>query len=272
MPELPEIVNIGRQMKRSIRGKRITDLEVTQPRCLNMPVKKFRRIVGKTVGETDARGKWLFTRIHPDDNLMLNLGMGGDLIYHRGSATVPKKYQFKLVFEDQTQLTTTFSWFGYIHLASDMDLQKHKMTSKLGISPIDKAFTLGRLSSLMSERRGAIKGFLLDQKNVAGIGNVYVQDILFRARLHPLRMIQTLTDSQKEALHRSIRQVLNQGIRLGGLIYERDLYGRHGKYGPEYYLVAYKTDEPCPLCKTSIVKIRTGSTASYICPACQMLE
>ncbi len=95
---------------------------------------------------------------------------------------------------------------------------------------------------------------------------------LAKPALHPLRMIQTLTDSQKEALHRSIRQVLNQGIRLGGLIYERDLYGRHGKYGPEYYLVAYKTDEPCPLCKTSIVKIRTGSTASYICPACQMLE
>jgi len=272
MPELPEIVNIGRQMKKRLRGKGITDLEMTQPRCLNVPVRKFRRIVGKTVGETDARGKWLFTRLHPDDNLLLNLGMGGDLLYHRNTATVPKKYQLRMVFDDKTQLTITFSWFGYIHLASNRELQKHKMTSKLGISPVDKTFTAGKLSSLMSGRRGAIKSFLLDQKNIAGIGNVYVQDILFRARLHPLRMIQTLADSEKKALHRSIRQVLNQGIRLGGLKYERDLFGRLGKYGPEHYLVAYKTDEPCPLCRTPIVKMRTGSTASYICPACQMLE
>jgi len=145
------------------------------------------------------------------------------------------------------------------------------MTNKLGVSPIDKRFTLGNLASSLSGRRGAIKGFLLDQKNVAGIGNVYVQDILFKANLHPLRMIQTLTEPEVEALHRSIREVLNQSIRLGGLKYERDLYGRYGKFGPEHFLVGYKTKEPCPVCRTKIVKIKTGSTASYICPKCQKL-
>jgi formamidopyrimidine-DNA glycosylase len=100
---------------------------------------------------------------------------------------------------------------------------------------------------------------------------VYVQDILFKARLHPLRMTQTLTESEIEALHRSTCEALNQSIRLGGLKYERDLHGRYGKYGPEHFLVAYKTDKPCPVCKTAIVKIRTGSTASYICPKCQKL-
>jgi len=221
--------------------------------------------------ETSAHGKWLFTRLDPNDNLLLNLGMGGDLRYHRNEVTLPKKYQLRLTFHDETELTATFSWFGYIHLASTKELPKHKMTNKLGVSPIDKGFTPESLASLLSGKRGAIKSFLLDQKNIAGIGNVYVQDILFKAKLHPLRMTQTLTASEIEALYRSIREVLNQSIRLGGLKYERDLYGRHGKFGPEHFLVGYRTKEPCPVCKTRIVKIKTGSTASYICPRCQRL-
>ncbi len=269
MPELPEIANLAQQMMEQLKGKRIAQLHLTQPRCLNMPVKKFRRIVGKTVKETNARGKWLFTDLDPDDNLLLNLGMGGDLLYHEDNTTLPKKYQLRLTFDDQTEVTATFSWFGYIHLASDKELPKHKMTNKLGISPLDREFTAEKLASLLSGRRGAIKSFLLNQKNVAGIGNVYVQDILFKARLHPLRMIPTLTEPEIEALHQSTQEVLNLSIRLRGLKYERDLHGRYGKYGPEYYLVAYKTGEPCPVCKTAILKIRTGSTASYICPKCQ---
>jgi formamidopyrimidine-DNA glycosylase len=271
MPELPEITNLARQMTKQLMGKRISAVDVTQPKCLNVSVKKFRRIVGKTFEETNGRGKWLFTHLHPDDNLLLNLGMGGDLRYHRNDATLPKKCQLRLIFNDKTKLTVAFFWFGYIHIASDGELPKHKMTNKLGMSPISKEFTVEKLASLLSRRRGAIKSFLLNQKNVAGIGNVYVQDPLFKAKLHPLRPIQTLTEPEIEALHRSLDEVLNQSIRLGGLKYERDLYGRHGKYGPEHFLVAYKTHEPCPICKTAIEKIKTGSTASYICPDCQKL-
>jgi formamidopyrimidine-DNA glycosylase len=166
-------------------------------------------------------------------------------------------------------LTIAFFWFGYVHLASDKELSKHKMTSKLGTNPLDAEFTLERFGRLLSGRRGAIKSFLLDQENLAGIGNVYVQDPLFKARLHPLRQIQSLSESEIEALHRSIREVLDRSVRLGGLKYERDLHGHPGKYGPRQFLVAYKTNEPCPKCKTKIRKIRTGSTASYICPKCQ---
>ena len=268
MPELPEIANLARQMTKQLKGKRITDIGLTQPKCLNISVKKFQRISGKRIGETNARGKWLFTRLSPDDNLLLNLGMGGDLRYHKHDDTLPKKHQLRLTFDDKTKLTVSFFWFGYIHTASDKDLPKHKMTSKLGISPIDNEFTVEKLGSLLSGRRGAIKSFLLNQKHVAGIGNVYVQDPLFMARL-PLRMTQTLTEREIEALHRSVCEVLNQSIRLGGLKYERDLYGRTGRFGPEHFLVAYKTNEPCPIYKTAIAKIKTGSTASYICPNCQ---
>ncbi len=270
MPELPEIMNLARQMTRRLARKRISQVELKQPKCLNMlPDRARRRMIKKTMGVTNAHGKWLFTHLEPRENLLLNLGMGGDLRYHKNADMLPEKRQLRLTFSDGTELTASFWWFGYIHVASDDELPEHRMTGKLGISPIDEEFTVEKLSSILSGRRGAIKSFLLDQKNIAGIGNVYVQDILFRARLHPLRAIKTLRESDIHALHQSIRDVLNESIKLGGLRYERDLYGRSGRYGLEHYMVAYKPGKPCPICKTKVKKIRTGSTASYICPRCQ---
>jgi formamidopyrimidine-DNA glycosylase len=270
MPELPEIVNLADQMRATLTAKRITGVELAQPKCLNIPPDTFRsRVLNKRIGTTSARGKWLFTRLEPSENLMLNLGMGGDLLYHNDAKTVPKKRQFRLTFSDATELTATFWWFGYVHLSSDQDLPRHSMTARLGISPIEEEFTLDRFSSMLSGRRGAIKSYLMAQKNIAGIGNVYIQDILFGARIHPLREIQKLTPVQIRGLHRSIRSILSRSIRLGGLKYERDLHGQNGRFGPGQFKVGYKTGKPCPSCGTKVKKIRTGSTASYICPKCQ---
>jgi len=270
VPELPEIAILAKQMTRQLKGKQIADVNVTQPKCLNISPKRFRRIVGKRIKETTSKGKWLFTDLHPDV-LLLNLGMGGDLIYHKNEATIPQKYQFRVTFKDDSALTASFFWFGYIHLVPEKDLLKHSMTGKLGISALDKNLTAEKFVSLLSGRRGAIKTFLLDQENISGIGNVYVQDPLFKARIHPFRLIPTLSQNEIHALHKSMQEVLSQSIGLGGLRYERDLNGRNGHYGPEHFLVAYKTGKPCPVCRTRIAKIRTGSTASYICPHCQKL-
>jgi len=270
MPELPEIANLAKQMTKQLSGKRIADVNVTQPKCLNISPKKFRRVIGKRINDTTAKGKWLFTNLHPDI-LLLNLGMGGDLIYHKNAATIPQKYQLRITFKDESALTASFFWFGYIHLVAEKELPKHKMTNRLGISALDKELTAERFASLLSGRRGAIKSFLLDQRNISGIGNVYVQDPLFKARIHPLRLIPTLTPREIQALHQSIKEVLSQALGLGGLRYERNLNGRNGNYGPENFLVAYKTGKPCPVCRTRIAKIRTGSTASYICSSCQKL-
>jgi len=270
VPELPEIAILAKQMTKQLKGKRVADVNLTQPKCLNIPTRKFRRVVGKRINETSAKGKWLFTNLQPDV-LLINLGMGGDLIYHKNEATIPQKYQLRITFKDESALTASFFWFGYIHLVPEKGLPKHSMTGKLGISALDKELTAEKFASMLSKRRGAIKTFLLDQGNISGIGNVYVQDPLFKAKIHPLRLIPTLTQDEIHTLHRSIREVLNQSLGLGGLRYERDLYGRNGHYGPEHFLVAYKTGKPCPVCRTRITKIRTGSTASYICPHCQKL-
>lgn len=273
MPELPEIAVIANQMNEEIVGRRIAEVEVRQPRILNVPIPEFAEAAkGKIINNVSGRGKWLFVKLDPAYFMLINLGMGGDLIHFVPDDELPEKYQFKLTFSDGSGFTLRFSWFGFVHLLPEKDLHRHRMTGHLGPSAMDEVFTVEYFKELLAGRRGRIKSFLLDQKKLAGIGNVYIQDILFKARLHPNRKIPTLSEKEIESLCDAIRSVLNRSIQLGGLAYEKDFYGRYGRFTGDEFLVGYKTGSPCPECGTNIVKIKTGSTSSYICPSCQLLE
>jgi len=273
LPELPEIAVIARQMNKEIAGKRIADIEARQPKNLDMPVKEFVKTAkGKTVNNVSSKGKWIFIKLDPAYYMLINRGMNADLLYFTPNQKLPEKYQFKLTFTDKTGFTIQFQWFGYIHLVPEKNLNKHKLIAQLGISPIDKEFTLEHFKNLLANKKTGIKSFLIDQKNVAGIGNVYIQDILFKAKLHPNRKISTLSEKEINDLYNAIRDILNRSIQLGGLAYEKDFYGQKGKLTINEFLVGYKTGKPCPTCKTSIEKIKTGSTSSYICSKCQPLK
>jgi formamidopyrimidine-DNA glycosylase len=273
MPELPEIALIARQMNKEITGKRISDVESRQPKNLNMPVAKFVKTAeGKTVKTVTSKGKWIFIKLDLAYYMLINRGMNADLLHFTPNQKLPPKYQFKLTFSDKTGFTIQFQWFGYIHLVPEKDLTKHKLTARLGISPTDEKFTIEHFEKLLANRKARIKNFLLNQKNIAGIGNVYIQDILFRAKLHPNRKISTLTEKEITNLYNAIQTILNHSIKLGGLAYEKDFYGQKGKLTINEFLVGYKTGKPCPICKTPIIKIKTGSTSSYTCPKCQPLK
>jgi len=273
LPELPEITVIAKQMDKETRGKRIADIEAKQPKNLNMPVQQFAKAAkGKTVKGVSNHGKWLFAELDPQYLLLTNLGMGAELLYFTPKQKLPEKYHFRLTFTDKTGFTAHFWWFGYIHLVPKNELAKHKMASQLGISPMQEEFTLERFKRMLLGKKTGIKSFLLDQKNVAGIGNVYIQDILFKARLHPNRKIPSLSEEEINALYEAIRDVLGRSIKAGGAAFEVDFYGHKGKFTATDFLVGYKAGKPCPECNTPIEKIRTGTTASYICPKCQKLE
>jgi len=273
MPELPEITVIARQMDKEIAGKRIADIEAKQPKNLNIPVPEFTEIArGKTVKKVSSKGKWIFIKLDPAYCMLINLGMNADLLYFTSNQKPPEKYQFKLTFTDKTGFTIQFQWFGYIHLINEKDLSKHKLTAQLGISPTNEEFTLEHFKGLLGSKKAGVKSFLLDQKNMAGIGNVYVQDILFEAKLHPNRKISTLSEKKINDLYNAILDVVNRSIRLGGLAYEKDFYGQKGRFTINEFLVGYKTGKPCPTCNTPIEKIKTGSTSSYICQKCQQLK
>lgn len=273
MPELPEITVIAKQMDKELSGKSVANVEIAQPKILNTNVSEFARtLANKTVVNVSSVGKWLFIKLDPDYYLLISLGMGADLIFVGKKSQRLGRFQFRLVFDDETGLTAHFWWFGYVHLVHSEKLAEHKMTAALGKSPIDEKFTLIYFRKLIAGRKGAVKSFLLNQKNVAGIGNVYIQDILFKAKLHPKRDVSDLTENEIKSLYDSIHKVLNSSIDLGGLAYERDFYGRRGKFSNEKFLVAYRQGKPCPICGICIEKIKTGSTSSYVCPKCQKLN
>lgn len=271
--ELPELAVLAKQMVKEIVGRQIVRVEVANPKCLNIPFERFQGILtGNTIKSVENRGKWLFIRLDNDQVLLFNPGMGVDLIHFSQKDILPEKYHIRFVLDNETGFTIRVWWFCYLHIVPADKLNEHRLTAKLGITPLDIEFTFDYFRQLLDSRRGNIKTFLLDQKNIAGIGNVYIQDILFNSKIHPSRKIISLIDSEIEALYESIRSVLNQSIGLGGLAYEKDFYGNKGRYGKEQFKIAYKSGESCPVCKTLIQKIRTGPTSSFICPNCQPLK
>ena len=268
--ELPEIVILSGQMDEALRGKTIVRVEVANPKCLNMPLDEFRAaLVGRTVEAVEPRGKWVFISLDGGLRLLYNTGMGADTLYFRDEARAPEKYHQKVVFSDGSGFTVRVYWFSYLHLVHRNRLGEHRLTAGMGLSPLDPAFTLSRFRELLDGKRKAVKGLLMDQRVVAGIGNVYIHDPLFLAGIHPLRKANTLTDAETGKLYDSIRLVLNESLKAGGLAYERNFHGAIGGYGKGSYRVAYREGEPCPVCGTVIEKIKTGSTSSYICPRCQ---
>ncbi len=270
MPELPEIIVLSKQMNNEINGKKIVEVEILQPKNLNIPVNEFiEKIVGCRIVSVKPRGKWLLIELSDELFLLINLGMGGDLLFFEAEGELPERYNFSMIFSDDSGFTIHFSWFGYIHLVEREKLKEHKMFGELALSPLDESFNLEYFRTLLKGRRGRIKSFLLNQRRVSGIGNVYVQDILFNARLHPNKKIEKISDSEVKDLFDSMIEVLTKSVELGGLAYERDFYGNRGKFSSQEFLVGYKTGKPCPVCSTTIEKMKIGSTASYICPTCQ---
>ena len=270
MPELPEIANLARQMDREFHGRRVADVDVVQPKCLNVPPGEFRRLlVRSTVNRVTSRGKWIFMDFDPGTTILLSLGMGGEVLFHEEGKPLPANRQSAILFEDGSAFSQHFWWFGYVHAVKTSEMASHTMTSSLGLNPLnDHELSLDAFERML-ERKGrtAIKTVLLDQKNVAGIGNVYIQDILFSAGLHPLRKTADVSPAERTALYGAIRSQLLNALELGGLAYEKDLYNQPGRF--KDFLVGYREGKPCPVCGTIVQKIRTGSTASFICPHCQ---
>ncbi len=266
MPELPEIATLARQLDERLPGKHIGAIEIVQPKCLNLPEEAFRSaLTGARLESAAYRGKWIL--VHSDRGwLLLNLGMGGEVLLTPADA-LPAKRRLVFAFEEGDCLSVNFWWFGSAHYVPEGELERHPQVGRLGPNAID--LDTARLAELLHGQRGALKAFLLDQERIAGIGNAYVHDILFLARLHPLRKIPTLTPAEIDALAVAIQAGLRPSLEKGGAFYEMDTYGVKGGFTMDDIRVGYREGQPCPACATPIVKIKTGGTSSFICPACQ---
>jgi formamidopyrimidine-DNA glycosylase len=274
MAELPEIIILSRQMGEHLAGLKLESLLLGQPKCLNARPEEFESaLVGRRLDSLGHHGKWLILGFAPPGpNLLIHPGMGMDLL---ALGVEPKmkqaqKPQFLFFFEGEQGFSLRFWWFGRLWLAEPG--QERAAAGRAGPAPLTPEFTPELLSRLMNDRpRMSLKSFLTDQKIVAGIGNVYVQDICFAIQAHPLTRLKDLREGQRARLHAAIEEALESALKRGINGFEMDFWGRSGQWGVELFQIGYKAGQPCPVCGERIEKIKAGSSASYICPSCQRL-
>ena len=270
MAELPEIAKLAGQMREVLCGKTIDTITLEQEKCANIPPEEFNnRTTGARIEEVMYRGKWIITKLHNGENILLSLGMGADILYFEHEENEADKYQIKVLFSDGSGYTARFWWFGKFLLVSEDELASEPNTKDIAIDPFDDLFTLDYFTSILKGKKTQIKAFLMNQKNVGGIGNMYMHDILFGAKLHPQKKISNMSEEEIKLLYCTMKELLYLSREKGTFSYESDFFGQKGGFGMEYFLVGYKEHQPCPVCGEAIVSIKTGSTSTFICPACQ---
>jgi formamidopyrimidine-DNA glycosylase len=272
MAELPEIAKFSQQMKATLQGKTIQTITLLQEKCANIGQDEFQaRTSGAKITDTRNKGKWIITKLDNGENILLSLGMGADLLYFDDQKKEADKYQIKVLFTDGSGYTARFWWFGKFLLVSDAELASEPNTKDIAIDPYDEGFTPEYFSSLLKGKKTQVKAFLMDQKKVGGIGNMYMHDILFKAGLHPQRKISDLSEDDITRLYHSIMDTMNLSREKGTFAFEGDFFGEKGGFGMEYFLVGYKENQPCPVCGENIILMKTGSTSSFLCPSCQKI-
>jgi len=272
MAELPEITKLSKQMKATLRGKKIKTIALLQEKCANIPEKAFQtRTHGAKITDVTHKGKWIVTSLDNGEHILLSLGMGADILYFENPDNLPEKYQIKVLFEDDSGYTARFWWFGKFLLVSEPELAEESNTKDIAIDPFDEKFTLEYFEALLKGKKTQIKPFLMNQKNVGGIGNMYMHDILFKAGLHPQKKISDMSSDDVKRVYDSIFTVLDLSRQKGSFNYEKDFMGQEGGYSMDDFLVGYKENQPCPVCGEPIVSMKTGSTSTFICPVCQKI-
>ena len=272
MAELPEISKIALQMQDILCGKTIDTIQILQEKCANVPQSVFNtRVCGAVVVQVDYKGKWIVTKLSNGENLLLSFGMGADVWYFAAPAQPQEKYQLLVRFSDGSGYTVRFWWFGKFILVNDAQLDLEPNTKDIAMDPFNPAFTAEYFAALVADKKKQVKAFLMNQKNIGGIGNMYMHDILFLAKLHPQKRLCGISAQQIDDLYKSICNVLFMALEKGAFFYETDFFGQKGQFTLDEFLVGYHDGKPCPVCGETITAIKTGSTSAHICPNCQPL-
>jgi formamidopyrimidine-DNA glycosylase len=264
MPELPEVETYREELEprlvgRAIEGAVIADARLTAPRN---PREVATELKGQRIAAVQRRGKYLILRFGSGQALVVHLRMTGGFLMEMGSHV-----RAVLVLDDGTRVIyRDVRRFGTWHLLEPDNLDAY-LSSRLGPEPLGKGFTTSFLALRLASRRAPIKAALLDQRTVAGLGNIYADEALWHARVHPLRPAGELTANEVAALRRGIRSALRRGIERQGSNLGDGAYAR-GSMQDEFKVYG-RAGEPCPRCGTTIERTRAGGRGTAFCPRCQ---
>ncbi len=273
MPELPEVESLRLRLAPVLSGRRFDRVVIDDERLTRPvdPLQVARELEGERVSAVERRGKYLIVRFDSGRALLIHLRMTGSL-RHTAGGTLPDDPHRRAVvrLDDGSDVTyRDVRRFGTWLLLEAGDLGAY-LGDRVGPEPLSPGFRSKDLAARLVTRRAPVKAVLLDQRAVAGLGNIYADEALWHSRIHPLREAREVTSDETRALHRSIRRTLQRGITLQGATL-RDYAlpdGAAGTMQTEFNVYG-RAGEPCPRCGTPIEKIRVGGRGTWYCPRCQ---
>ena len=261
MPELPDVETVARTLRREAVGRRICRVRVLSPSTVRSPLpgRFASRLRGKQIEQVGRRGKYLLIDLEGDQTLIVHLRMTGG--FASASRTDPIHPHTRVLFSFNGEELRFIDQrrFAHMDLVDARDVPTFPGLRRLGVEPLEDVFTLRKFRALLRGRRGTVKGFLLRQDVIAGIGNIYADEILFQARLLPWRPVESLRPAEAARLYRAIRTTLRRATaRLS----------RYGK--PSGALLAVRrAGGVCPRCGRALRTATVAGRTSYYCPACQ---
>ena len=276
MPELPEVETIRHSLEPGLVGRRFERVEIRDPRLVRPfePQAVAAELEGERVTSLERRGKYLIVRFESGRSLLIHLRMTGSLRHDRGGLRAHDPHRRAVVsLDDRSDVAyRDVRRFGTWLLLEPGELEPY-LAAKVGVEPLDRSFTTRLLSRRLEHRRAPLKAALLDQRTVAGLGNIYVDEALWRARIHPLRPAGTLAPDEIARVTRGIKEALRMGIARQGATL-RDYARPDGERGrmQDRFRAYNRAGEPCFRCGTPIDKIRVAGRGTWYCPNCQRLD
>jgi formamidopyrimidine-DNA glycosylase len=272
MPELPEVETIRRQLAPALEGRRLESVRVLDPRwCEPAPPEAIEdALPGREIERVGRRGKYLILSLEDDVHLVMHLRMTGNLLLTEDAEDPPHLRVDMGLDDGERLLFVDVRRFGTGDVLLGSDALADYFDSRLGVEPLSPDFTAEALRALARGRKQPVKAFLLNQERIAGVGNIYADEALFRARIHPLRQVGTLRRPQIEALRAAVVESLELGIDSKGASIDdyRHVDGARGSF-QDRFLVYSRAGEPCVRCGTPIQKLRAAGRGTYVCPNCQ---
>jgi formamidopyrimidine-DNA glycosylase len=271
MPELPEVETIRRGLAPALEGAEVTGFDVLDARwCMPVaPSELAEAVRGRRVRRLSRRGKYLVWELEDDVHLLMHLRMTGTLLLDPLEA-LPAYTRVAIALGEHRLMFVDPRRFGTGQVVLGTPALEAFFAARLGVEPLGSEFTGRHLQRITRGRRGPIKPFLLDQRQIAGIGNIYADEALFRARIHPLRPAGRLTVGQCASLRDAVVETLEAGIDARGATIDdyRDPDGVRGSF-QDRFLVHRREGLPCPVCGNAVRKLVVGGRGTYVCVHCQ---
>jgi formamidopyrimidine-DNA glycosylase len=273
MPEMPEVEILARKLRKSVIGKCVADVRLSGlPLRKPIPGTFASQLKGRTIRKIVRRGKYLILEMDPKAYWVIHLGMSGRVLYHSRASKATKHTHAVVRFVDSSELEyLDHRRFG---LLAAYEVRRPGLIPEiqsLGMDPLHSGFNERWFSPLLRKSRQEIKSFLLDQRHVAGLGNIYVCEALFHARIHPARRCSTLNPEETSRLIGAVRKVLRRAIRHNGTTFSDYMDSDGNPGGNQKFLEVFQREgDVCHRCRVLIERIRQGNRSSFYCPGCQV--